>query len=119
VLANVDYVIATHHSSTRDEVTPEGVKAWAEGSQWLGLEVLGTEEGGPADEKGHVHFRARYKQKGQTFEHIEIALFEKEDGQWRFVSAITPPATRGAEKVGRNDPCPCGSGKKHKKCCGA
>jgi uncharacterized protein YecA (UPF0149 family) len=22
------------------------------------------------------------------------------------------------EKVGRNEPCPCGSGKKHKKCCG-
>jgi uncharacterized protein YecA (UPF0149 family) len=31
----------------------------------------------------------------------------------------TPVATfvRGAPKVGRNDPCPCGSGKKHKKCC--
>lgn len=27
------------------------------------------------------------------------------------------PATKG-EKVGRNDPCPCGSGKKYKKCCG-
>jgi preprotein translocase subunit SecA len=27
-------------------------------------------------------------------------------------------ATRKAEKVGRNDPCPCGSGKKYKKCCG-
>ncbi len=27
------------------------------------------------------------------------------------------PAQRGA-KVGRNDPCPCGSGKKYKKCCG-
>ena len=25
---------------------------------------------------------------------------------------------RDAQKVGRNDPCPCGSGKKHKKCCG-
>ncbi len=23
------------------------------------------------------------------------------------------------QKVGRNDPCPCGSGRKHKKCCGA
>ncbi|MGA2894605.1 MAG: SEC-C metal-binding domain-containing protein, partial [Xanthobacteraceae bacterium] len=23
-----------------------------------------------------------------------------------------------ANKVGRNDPCPCGSGKKYKKCCG-
>jgi preprotein translocase subunit SecA len=27
--------------------------------------------------------------------------------------------TRKSEKVGRNDPCPCGSGKKYKKCCGA
>ncbi len=27
-------------------------------------------------------------------------------------------APRGAPKVGRNDPCPCGSGKKYKKCCG-
>jgi preprotein translocase subunit SecA len=29
------------------------------------------------------------------------------------------PVTRQVEKVGRNDPCPCGSGKKYKKCCGA
>ena len=26
---------------------------------------------------------------------------------------------RGVKKIGRNDPCPCGSGKKYKKCCGA
>ncbi|MFP3870147.1 MAG: preprotein translocase subunit SecA [Syntrophobacteria bacterium] len=29
-----------------------------------------------------------------------------------------PPPTRRAAKIGRNDPCPCGSGKKYKKCCG-
>lgn len=29
------------------------------------------------------------------------------------------PIRRAAPKVGRNDPCPCGSGKKYKKCCGA
>ncbi|MEO7159937.1 MAG: UPF0149 family protein [Polaromonas sp.] len=29
------------------------------------------------------------------------------------------PLVRDAQKVGRNDPCPCGSGKKYKKCCGA
>ncbi len=29
-----------------------------------------------------------------------------------------PPAQRQGPKVGRNDPCPCGSGKKYKKCCG-
>jgi preprotein translocase subunit SecA len=28
------------------------------------------------------------------------------------------PVTREEEKVGRNDPCPCGSGQKYKKCCG-
>ena len=32
---------------------------------------------------------------------------------------LNPPKTVIAEKkVGRNGPCPCGSGKKHKKCCG-
>ncbi len=29
------------------------------------------------------------------------------------------PVRRAAGKVGRNDPCPCGSGRKHKRCCGA
>lgn len=29
------------------------------------------------------------------------------------------PFVRDAPKVGRNDPCPCGSGKKFKKCCDA
>ena len=32
---------------------------------------------------------------------------------------LNPPKTKIAEKkVGRNEPCPCGSGKKYKKCCG-
>ena len=31
----------------------------------------------------------------------------------------TGPVTHDGPRVGRNDPCPCGSGKKHKKCCGA
>jgi preprotein translocase subunit SecA len=29
------------------------------------------------------------------------------------------PVRRAEPKVGRNDPCPCGSGKKYKRCCGA
>ncbi|NQV24417.1 MAG: SEC-C domain-containing protein [Rhodopirellula sp.] len=32
-------------------------------------------------------------------------------------AVIEPIRNRGV-KVGRNDPCPCGSGKKYKKCCG-
>ncbi len=33
-------------------------------------------------------------------------------------SEAKKPVTREEDKVGRNDPCPCGSGKKYKKCCG-
>jgi uncharacterized protein len=33
--------------------------------------------------------------------------------------APRPETVRVAPKPGRNDPCPCGSGKKYKKCCGA
>ena len=32
---------------------------------------------------------------------------------------VKKPKKRAMDKVGRNDPCPCGSGKKYKKCCGA
>ncbi len=38
----------------------------------------------------------------------------REDGSVRGVTH-----RRAAESVGRNDPCPCGSGKKYKKCCGS
>jgi SWIM/SEC-C metal-binding protein len=31
---------------------------------------------------------------------------------------LNPPQAVRSEKIGRNDPCPCGSGKKYKKCCG-
>ncbi|WP_371680590.1 SEC-C metal-binding domain-containing protein [Microvirga sp. KLBC 81] len=37
-------------------------------------------------------------------------------GQPASCQPVTPKPTFG--KVGRNDPCPCGSGKKYKKCCG-
>jgi len=34
------------------------------------------------------------------------------------LSATDPAAPQTANRTGRNDPCPCGSGRKHKKCCG-
>jgi len=41
------------------------------------------------------------------------------DGAPAATGAAKDLAAAGAAKVGRNDPCPCGSGKKYKKCCGA
>ena len=49
-----------------------------------------------------------------------FATEEGEDGEDAAEDAVltvAPPSANG--KIGRNDPCPCGSGKKYKKCCGA
>jgi len=55
---------------------------------------------------------------------MEQARREEERRRKRIFDALgagqegNRPVTRHEEKVGRNDPCPCGSGKKFKKCCG-
>ncbi|MEP6685557.1 MAG: SEC-C metal-binding domain-containing protein, partial [Verrucomicrobiota bacterium] len=42
----------------------------------------------------------------------------QENGDGSEVKLDLQPVRRGIPKVGRNDPCPCGSGKKYKNCCG-
>lgn len=44
-------------------------------------------------------------------------LFQKEKLQYNSPGAILQPVQHTADKIGRNDPCPCGSGRKYKKCC--
>lgn len=48
------------------------------------------------------------------------ALYQMVESVFRFKSLNVPnePVRREAPRVGRNDPCPCGSGKKFKQCCG-
>jgi len=55
-----------------------------------------------------------------AFQHAQAsALPEAEQESTQQVEAPQQPMVRDAPKVGRNDPCPCGSGKKYKQCCGA
>ena len=49
---------------------------------------------------------------------MDHELFEDDDDyQYSPYESFQQPVIRIGEKVGRNDPCPCGSGKKYKKCC--
>ena len=80
-----------------------------------------SEKGGKDDEEGFVAFVAHYSANNQQCEHRERSYFKKIDGEWRFIDGTietNAPYRRESPKVGRNDPCPCGSGKKYKKCCG-
>jgi SEC-C motif-containing protein len=50
-----------------------------------------------------------------------VSTFVKDDEGWKFEDGelvAEQPIVREQPKTGRNDPCPCGSGKKFKKCCG-
>ena len=100
----------------------EQSRRWSEQSEWLGLQIVRTEKGGPDDDTGAVEFVARFRSEGQDHEHHEIGLFTREAGRWVYAGQVAPRGTTvryEKPKVGRNDPCPCGSGKKYKKCCGA
>jgi len=101
---------------------PPALGSSADGPQWLGLEILSTHGGGPDDSEGTVEFVARYRDHGVAGRMHEVSRFRRESGAWLYVDgrvggdAANAPV---APKAGRNGPCPCGSGKKFKKCCGA
>lgn len=118
----VNFILDTTHPDQRDQYTEGGIRRWARNSEWRGLTILDTEKGGPEDDTGTVEFVAEYSEKGRRNRHHEIAQFRRQEGAWYFYDGQAPtPKTvvRTSPKVGRNDPCPCGSGRKYKKCCAA
>lgn len=90
-------------------------------TQWLRLDILATDAGGAADDAGSVTFRARFLEQGRIGVLEERSDFRRLGGQWRYIrgEASVGPDGEGAARIGRNDPCPCGSGRKFKKCHGA
>jgi SEC-C motif domain protein len=115
----VDFILKTHHSKTVHEVKREEIEEWSKSSEWLGLKVIEKSEGTENDEKATIIFQAQYKVKEKLEDHFEKSFFEKENGQWKFLDAHglhQGPYVRSEPKLGRNDPCHCGSGKKFKKC---
>ena len=132
--ADVEYIKKTLAPESRGDFDANSTREWAEQSEWKGLKILSVEKGQASDKKGTVEFIATYTKDGETTDHHEVSQFRKnERGQWLFVDGDShthkegeghyhaKPQTvqRESPKVGRNDPCTCGSGKKYKKCCGA
>lgn len=99
-----------------EEMSEEEINA----ATWQSLEIRATEAGQENDAAGVVEFIARYKSGGEQHAHHERSTFCREDGRWVYESGVINPKAQPitSAKVGRNDPCPCGSGKKYKKCCG-
>jgi len=116
----VDYIVETCTTDEKDRIDVNQTKDWSEKSTWLGLKILSTEKGGPADKEGTVEFEALYERDGLRDNHHETAKFRKKDGRWLYDEGNVMQKTviRTGPKLGRNEPCPCGSGRKYKHCCG-
>lgn len=137
------YIGQTFADAAEREAHAKGAEDWAKSGTFKRLEVLGTHQGGPRDTKGIVEFVATYTQDGVGWDHHETSHFEKDvSGRWLYAGGdghrhregethhhhghhghshghSGHTVRREGPKVGRNDPCPCGSGQKYKKCHGA
>ena len=121
VKQEIDFIINSCEKGEKiAEIDRKATEDWSRNSTWHGLKILHTEKGGPDDTEGIVEFECTYTQKGIRDVHHEISGFRKIDGEWLYSEGVVRPTTvvREGRKIGRNEPCPCGSGKKYKNCCG-
>ena len=115
----IEYIVETCSQDEKNRIDFNQTKNWSEKSKWLGLKIISVEKGGPQDTDGTVEFEATYEMENLKELHHEKANFKKVEGRWLYTEGEVKPNTvvRVGRKVGRNEPCPCGSGKKYKLCC--
>jgi SEC-C motif-containing protein len=99
VVGNLDHIEATNAPDSPGSFDRAGAQMMVDDVAWSGLE----------DDT-----------LGQDLVHHEASNFVRVGGRWAYFDGEMSPkkAPRRVLQVGRNDPCPCGSGKKFKKCCG-
>jgi SEC-C motif-containing protein len=115
------HIVRTMRNKALKLFDPDKTKEeWFEKCEWTKLEIIDAPEAGKHAKEGIVEFKAYYNFEGA--EHIlhERSKFMKLDNQWYYIAGQKKnPAIETTNKIGRNDDCICGSGKKYKKCCGS
>lgn len=104
----VDYLVETLHPDKRQADDREVLAQTIANTHWLNLQVISSST-------DQVEFIAIYEEQGELGQLHERSRFVQENGHWLYLDGDILPAQVNA---GRNDPCPCGSGKKFKKCHG-
>jgi SEC-C motif-containing protein len=109
----IDFIVCTYHPSVHAEQYRRNIEETAQ-LHWLALTIIDAPS--PMDSEGFVEFSAQYEEDNKIESLHERSRFLFEQNQWFYIDGQYPD-TSHAIKIGRNDPCPCGSGKKVKKCC--
>ena len=105
VKADGEYLVYSTTKENRYEDDIRLIEEFSSSVKWLKLEILEASE-------TQVEFKAYYKDIESIKVLHEKSNFVIEDGLWKYKDGELYNS-----KVERNEPCPCGSGKKFKKCC--
>lgn len=107
----------TYRPSARQPFVPVTGKPSME---WTRL-VVHSHVLGKTSDIAYVEFSAYGTEDGtEKVLHEKAEFVRQDDGAWIYTRALREgpaPFKETAPKPGRNDPCPCGSGKKYKQCC--
>lgn len=110
-LGLIDYLVATTLPAQQAQLDRRAMGEWSHNSRWLGLTVE-QEDPATTANRTQVTFTARWADPdGSQHSHRECSDFCKLGERWYFIDPNHPLDS------GRNDPCPCGSGRKFKQCC--
>lgn len=83
---------------------------------WTGLTVLRADAGSSRDQ-AEVEFIAHYQAPAGNGQLHEISHFIRRRGRWFYAGAAAESVSKRSG-IPRNGACPCGSGRKYKRCCG-
>lgn len=112
VKKEADYLVKTWHPDCKAQEWRDGIIQSFTNTVWHGLTVI-AQTAGSHDDEAFVEFIARFTDPNnvQISAMHERSRFLRIKEHWYYIDGVRP-------SVGRNDICPCGSGKKYKKCCG-
>ncbi|QRM88796.1 Sec-C motif domain protein [Lacinutrix sp. WUR7] len=85
VLANGDYLMETHHSSTRPTSEKKAIVKWAKSVAWIKLEIEETTKGLEKDKEGTVTFNAYFYENSKVDVIHEKSAFIKENNKWYYL----------------------------------
>ena len=88
VLANINYLMNSHHPQTRPTKERKAILKWAKSVHWKGLEIIDHKFGSVNDMDGYVEFKASFIENGEPGCIHENSHFVKENGKWYYESGI-------------------------------
>lgn len=86
VVADINYLMNSHHPSTRPTKERKEILRWTKSVQWIKLEIKNSIAGTENDTEGWVVFIAYFSEGGKIETIHENSRFVKENGKWYYIS---------------------------------